>query len=206
MQSDDKIVDLIHSTLIILVVLIIIITCNQPLGEYEPVEESVDITEAIETYWEPVIETEIETETETETEIETETETETETEYTEQEYFDDLELLAYTIAAECGYDQPEECLRLTIDVILNRVRSPLFPNTVHDVIFQKNPVQFAVTVDGSLYRNEPTETMYRLIREEIENQTNTEVYFFTAGGYNPSGEPWKKVGGHYFSKLRKELQ
>ena len=201
MQSDDKIVDLIHSTLIILVVLIIIITCNQPLGEYEPVEESVDITEAIETYWEP-----FETETESEQiRIETETETETETEYTEEDFYDDLELLAYCTMAEAG-NQEELGQRLVIDCILNRVDSPYFPDSVNAVIFQKNPVQFAVTVDGNLYRHEPTEDIYRLIREEIADRTNTEVIYFNSIGFTKAGEQYAKVGAHYFSKLRKELQ
>lgn len=164
------------------------------------VPEKVD-AETIESTWEPIPE-EPEAEPMRVEIVEVETE---ETEYTEEDFYDDLELLAYTVMAESG-NQPEEGQRLVIDCILNRVDSQYFPGTVRDVIFQKDPVQFAVTVDGSLYRHEPTENIYTLIREEIANRTNTEVVFFNSIGFTKCGEPWQQVGAHYFSKLRKELQ
>lgn len=133
-------------------------------------------------------------ETETETEAKTETESETET---EQDFYDNLELLAYCVMAEAG-NQPEEGKRLVIDVILNRVNSNLFPDTIEDVIFQKDPVQFAVTVNGALYKNEPTPDIMQLIHEEIANPMNTEILYFSAGS-NANGKLWKKVGDHYFS-------
>ncbi len=44
------------------------------------------------------------------------------------------------------------------DVILNRVKSPLYPNTIYSVIFdRKYGVQFSPTLDGSIY-NDPTFT------------------------------------------------
>ncbi len=44
------------------------------------------------------------------------------------------------------------------DVILNRVRSTLYPNTIYGVIFDKKyGVQFSPTLDGSIY-NDPTYT------------------------------------------------
>lgn len=44
------------------------------------------------------------------------------------------------------------------DVILNRVKSPLYPNTIYGVIFdRKYGVQFSPILDGSIY-NEPTYT------------------------------------------------
>lgn len=147
---------------------------------------------------------EIQLATETEVEqIESETETETETEYTEQDLYDDLELLAYCVMSEAG-NQCEEGKRLVIDTILNRVDNQYFPDTVHDVIYA--PGQFAVVANGSLYKHEPTEDIYTLIGEEIMERTNDKVVYFTAGRYNPSGEPWKKVQDHYFSYIRKSLQ
>lgn len=130
--------------------------------------------------------------------VETETETIAETEAeTEQAFYDDLELLAYCVMAEAG-NQSEEGKRLVIDVILNRVNSNLFPDTIEDVIFQKDPVQFAVTVNGALYKNEPTEDIMRLILEEVKKPMNTEILYFSAGK-NANGKLWKKVGDHYFS-------
>lgn len=194
----EKYAGIIPQILIFLLAIAVIIQINSPLGEYEPIEESVDVTEAIETYWEP-----IETETET-LQMRNETETETEeTEVTEEDFYDSLEMLAYCTMAEAG-NQCEEGKRLVIDTILNRVDNEYFPDTVEEVI--NAPGQFEVVARGTLYRTCPTDDIYDLIREEIAERTNDRVIYFTAGGYNPSGEPWQKVGDHYFSYIRKDLQ
>ena len=78
----------------------VIIQLNQPLGAYAPAEETVDVTEVMETYWEPI-------ETETVVETETETEETEETEITEEDFYDSLEMLAYCTMAEAG-NQCEE--------------------------------------------------------------------------------------------------
>ena len=68
--------------------------------------------------------------------------------YTENELF----ALSHIISAEggnCGY-----WMLVSIgSVVLNRVTSPLFPNTIEGVVFQEG--QYAPTWDGS-YWNEPT--------------------------------------------------
>lgn len=194
----EEYADIVPQILLFLLAIAVIVQLNQPLGAYEPAEETVDVTEVMETYWEPV-----ETETETlQMRDETETETETET-YSEEEFYDSLEMLAYCTMAEAG-NQCEEGKRLVIDTILNRVDNEYFPNTVEEVI--NAPGQFEVVARGTLYRTAPTDDIYDLIREEIAERTNDRVIYFTAGGYNPSGEPWQKVGDHYFSYIRKDLQ
>ena len=115
----------------------------------------------------------------------------------------DINLMAHMVQAEAG-GQPEDGQRLVVDVVLNRVGSEIFPDTVSGVIL--SPGQFAVVSNGAIRRATPPYEIYRYIREEMRERTNTEVFYFTAGGYNPSGEAWQKVGDHYFSKLRKELQ
>lgn len=194
----EEYADIIPQILLFLLAIVVIIQLNQPLGAYEPAEETVDVTEVMETYWEP-----IETETVVETETETETEETEETEITEEDFYDSLEMLAYCTMAEAG-NQCEEGKRLVIDTILNRVDSEYFPNTVEEVI--NAPGQFEVVARGTLYRTAPTDDIYDLIREEIAERTNDRVIYFTAGGYNPSGEPWQKVGDHYFSYIAKRYQ
>lgn len=71
-----------------------------------------------------------------------------------QPYSDeDLYLLSHVIAGEanyCDYD-----MKLYVgSVVLNRVKSPLFPNTLKGVIFQKG--QYQCTWDGHYYI-EPTD-------------------------------------------------
>lgn len=110
---------------------------------------------------------------------------------------EDLELLAHLVYAEAG-NQSEEGKRLVIDVVLNRVESDLFPNTIYDVIYQKNPRQFSVTYKEKLWKKEPTEDIYDLILEECRERVNTEILYFSAGEC-ANGKFWKKVGDHYFA-------
>lgn len=64
---------------------------------------------------------------------------------------DEMRMVAQLVQAEAG-NQDLTGKRLVADVVLNRVDSERFPNTVEEVIFQKNPVQFGVTVDGAFDR------------------------------------------------------
>lgn len=53
--------------------------------------------------------------------------------------FDDLYLLSKLIYAEAGSDWLSDDFRLCVgEVVLNRVASPEFPDTIYDVIYQKN--------------------------------------------------------------------
>ena len=53
--------------------------------------------------------------------------------------FDDLYLLAKLIYAEAGSDWLSSDFRMCVgEVVLNRVASPEFPDTIYDVVYQKN--------------------------------------------------------------------
>lgn len=71
-----------------------------------------------------------------------------------QPYSDeDLYLLSHVIAGEANYC--DYSMKLYVgSVVLNRVKSPLFPNTLKGVIFQKG--QYQCTWDGHYYI-EPTD-------------------------------------------------
>ena len=182
-------------TLAISVIIILVIILIEPVDD--PKERINPITEPTEIF------------------LQTETETETETFETsgplhiripdeeEQDYFDDLELLSYLIMSEAG-NQETIGKKLVCDVVLNRVESPFFPNTVRDVIYA--PGQFAVVSNGSLYKYEPTEDIYEIITEEIRERTNDKVVYFNSIGFTKAGEAWEKVGDHYFSYIAKRLQ
>lgn len=66
---------------------------------------------------------------------------------------DSLYWLSHIIYAESG-NQPLTGKIAVGNVVLNRVASPLFPNTVYAVVFQRN--QFTPVANGSIYR-EPNE-------------------------------------------------
>lgn len=123
-----------------------------------------------------------------------------EEEYQEPEYpitEEEINMIAQLTMAEAD-NQPEEGQRLVIDTVLNRMDHYAFPDTVYDVIYQKN--QFSPILDGRFYECYPKENLVQLVKEELINRTNTEVVFFRAYNYGPYGVPLFKVGDHYFSK------
>lgn len=118
----------------------------------------------------------------------------------EELYYDSLELMAFCVEAEAG-NQDLYGKRLVVDVILNRVDSPNFPDNITDVIMQEN--QFSVVLDGRIWTVEPSEETFEAVRLELESRTNTEVIFFTSEGFSRYGVAWEKVGDHYFSTERR---
>lgn len=111
---------------------------------------------------------------------------------------DDLELLAACVEAEAG-NQSLYGKRLVADVILNRVDSDVFPDTIHGVISQ--PGQFSVYANGIMQKTEPSDETYTAIYMELEERSYPSLMFFNCGDFLPYGEPWRQVGAHYFSTL-----
>ena len=110
-------------------------------------------------------------------------------------------VLAHCVEAEAG-NQDVYGRQLVVDVIFNRVDSDEFPDNVIDVIYQEH--QFAVVTDGRIDKVTPSEDTYKAIDLECDFQTNTEVMYFSAEGYLPYGEPWEKIGDHYFCNGKEE--
>lgn len=110
---------------------------------------------------------------------------------------EEIELIALVTMAEAE-GEPEEGQRLVIDTILNRVDSELsyFPDTVHDVVYQKNA--FSSMWDGRADRCYVMEELCQLVREELQDRTNGDVLYFTAGNYGKYGTPVFRVANHYF--------
>lgn len=110
---------------------------------------------------------------------------------------DEIELLALVTMAEAEAE-PEEGQRLVIDTILNRVDSLYFPDTVYDVVYQKN--QFTSMWNGRTNRCHIRDDLVKLVEEELLSRTNSEVIFFRTGHYSEYGDPMFLVGHHYFSR------
>ena len=71
----------------------------------------------------------------------------------EEQYKKDWYLLSALVDAECGSNWlTDEQQMLTVCVVKNRIKSPLFPNTLHDVIYQKSPKQYESAWNGTLNR------------------------------------------------------
>lgn len=115
----------------------------------------------------------------------------------EEIYLGELELLAQLVEAEAG-NQPFEGKCLVADVVLNRVESEDFPNTISEVIFQDG--QFSVTWNGAFEKAawNMKEDDYAAVLYEIQLHQNKDVlYFNNCSIVAGKGEKFK-VGDHWF--------
>ena len=116
----------------------------------------------------------------------------------------DIELMAKLVYCE-SRGEPFQGKIAVASVVLNRVMSSKFPNTISGVIFQKNA--FSCVSNGQLIA-EPNEDCYNAVYEAIRGKDPTnEALFF----YNPSiatcswmkntaKKDSKKIGNHTFFK------
>lgn len=109
---------------------------------------------------------------------------------------EEIELLALCTMAEAE-GECEQGQRLVIDSVLNRVDDPHFPDTISEVIWQKN--QYAGMYGDRITRCYVMDELVKLVEEELENRTDYDVVFFNAGYYSDYGVPMFQVGNHYFS-------
>ena len=79
----------------------------------------------------------------------------------------DLYLLAHVICGE-AQNCPRSEQEYVGSVALNRVKSDRFPDTLSEVIYQTNPVQYACAWDGNFDR-EPTEENWDVAADLLEN-------------------------------------
>jgi predicted nucleic acid-binding Zn ribbon protein len=92
--------------------------------------------------------------------------------------YDDLYLLAKIIREEDGADDdghewPDMPIIALANVVLHRVRSPLFPNTVREVIYQEGPgstVQYAPVHTSYWEETEPVERYVRLAQRALNGE------------------------------------
>lgn len=110
---------------------------------------------------------------------------------------EEKELIALVTMAEAE-GECDEGQRLVIDTILNRVDGEYWPDTINDVIYQPN--QFASMWNGRIDRCEVRDDILRLVEEELESRTNSDVVFFRTDYYSEYGTPMFQVGSHYFSR------
>ncbi|WP_031516019.1 LysM peptidoglycan-binding domain-containing protein [Desulfofalx alkaliphila] len=95
---------------------------------------------------------------------------------------EELDLLARLICAEAG-SEPNTNKVAVAAVVINRVQSPLFPNSIRDVIYQ--PRQFGPAQTGKINRPAP-ECCYIAAQEALKGKdpTNGALFFFDKGSNN----------------------
>ena len=110
---------------------------------------------------------------------------------------EDITLLAKLAHAE-AHNQDVDGMKYVVAVVLNRQKSPLFPNTIEEVVYQSG--QFSVISNGNFDKSIPEESDYEAVMQEVNHRSNTDILYFRAGGYGKSGKPAFKFKDHFFSK------
>lgn len=113
-------------------------------------------------------------------------------EHSEQEIAEkikEIEVIAQLVMAEAG-TQDLTGKRYVVDVVLNRVDSNEFPNTVEEVIFQDN--QFSVIKNGAFDKaiSIITEDCYKAVKLEYDERLNYDILYF-------SRKPSKYASNHF---------
>lgn len=110
---------------------------------------------------------------------------------------EDLELLYKLCEAEAGGSSELEIGHVAC-VVLNRVKSPKFPNTIPGVIYQAN--QFACVANGHLARAVPSEKTKRAVDSVVSggDTTNGAFWFRTKESAIKAGMPTSASEKHEF--------
>lgn len=117
---------------------------------------------------------------------------------------DNLYWLARIISAEARGESVEGQIAVG-NVVMNRVRSNQFPNTIKDVVFQKG--QFSPVTNGSIHKD-PTQTALESARKVLDGQvvvSNDALYFYSPkytgrSNWIRSRTVLHEIGTHRFAK------
>lgn len=108
----------------------------------------------------------------------------------------------YTLACLVYHEargEPFEGQVAVIEVVLNRMLSPLFPDTVEAVVFQKYGDVWQFSPAPYIWTAEPNDTQYAAVETALystENVLPVETVFFSGAPYNE--HIVAIIGGHYF--------
>lgn len=109
----------------------------------------------------------------------------------------DLELLSRLIMAEVG-GESYECMVAVGEIVLNRVKSDKFPNTIKGVIYQAG--QFSVVKNGSI-KKKPHELATKAAQKVLNGSHSIpdDVLYFRADYFFANHKKYKKMDNTYFS-------
>lgn len=148
-----------------------VLTAKVEINQYEVKPQAVaGVSVALESIDADIV-TEIIKEVETNIikEVEKETEKEIVVEIEKPKYSDkEIEILQRIVEAEVTGGSIQAKMNVA-SVILNRVNSDKFPNTIKQVVFQSNPIQFSPIRDNRYYSVNITEETIIAVNNVIEN-------------------------------------
>ena len=108
----------------------------------------------------------------------------------------EIDLLARIVWLEAG-GEPVEGQEAVVEVIFNRMASDLYPDTLYDVLSQRNPVQFCSW--RSRESAKPTEKEYQSIEQVLNGNTGilrNDTLYFSRKALTPRLD--QRIGGHSF--------
>lgn len=115
----------------------------------------------------------------------------------EKQIQEDVKLVAELIFWENWYtDKAKKTAYWTGAVARNRVKSPKFPNTYYEVIYQKNPTQYSTT--KYFFTKELPKECYEMADNIVRNGTPDvpeNVYYQATFS---QGKVWKELNGEVF--------
>lgn len=125
--------------------------------------------------------------------------------------YDEIMLLACAVYSEAGSCSDERQMYVA-SVILNRVNSEYFPDTIYDVIYQTEPcVQYACVTNGMIdstldkyngnctdYEFQYLENTYQNVLYVLENGSLLPENVVFQAGFEQGSGTYKKIGNTYF--------
>lgn len=112
---------------------------------------------------------------------------------------EDINLLAEVMYHEnWTTDKDHRAAYLTGAVVMNRVKSDKWPNTVHDVLYQKNPIQYSTT--KKFFTKELPAEVYEMAEDILKNGTPDVPYnvVYQATFSQGSGDWIDPINGEHF--------
>lgn len=111
----------------------------------------------------------------------------------------------YILACLVYHEARGECFDgqvAVVEVVLNRMLSDYFPDTVEEVVFQKYGDVWQFSPAPYLYSAEPDKEQYLAVHtaiEEREHILSEDTVYFSTAPYNDSLD--MVIGNHYFCKI-----
>ena len=106
---------------------------------------------------------------------------------------EDLDLLAKVVWVE-AQGESFEGQQAVAEVVLNRLVSPNFPNTVHDVIYAEGQFRSVPYLDDA----EPYQAQYDAIERAIYGPYILPEDVFHFATFRTNNNVWGQIGGHIF--------
>lgn len=115
----------------------------------------------------------------------------------------DIQLMERVVFAE-AQGEPYQGQVAVAAVILNRIKSPDFPNTISQIIYQ--PRAFESVSNGSIWKKQPDTSAKRAVQDAINGSdpSNGALYFYnpataTSSWVKTALQPIKQIGKHTFA-------